>query len=159
MSKILKSADIEAAFAKAKNEADTAALIAQVIASVILMEQDLAIANDAVITSNNQLVALSKEKLETAVLIETYEEDLAEANETIAELGKRLSLRENNPDAGVLVTVDGKDYQIIGKKFITLKGEMTAKQVAEDEEILKHFISSGSGAIQLLTDVKPSNLD
>ena len=159
MSKILKSADIEAAFAKAKNEATTAAVVAQVIESSKLSETELANAIEVCAEGANSMSGLITEKLSLEVSVQALIEELQEANETIADLGKRLSIRENNPDAGELVTVDGKDYQIIGKKFITLKGELTAKQLANDEELLKSFIEKGSGAIQLLTDVKPFNLD
>jgi hypothetical protein len=137
MSKILKAADILAAFATAKTQEETDAVIAQVV--------EAAKAGEDAETANASAIA----GLQT---------ELAEANQTIADLGKQVSLRENNPDAGALATVDGIDYQIIGKKFITEKGEITAKQLAEDTELLKEFIAKGSGAIQVLTDVKPSKL-
>jgi septal ring factor EnvC (AmiA/AmiB activator) len=158
MSKILLASAIIAASKKETTVEGFQSLIAQIVASVTDQETENAKTALTIVDLEQQIDDALKAKTEVEAKVIALQSDLDDANQTIRELGERLSLREENPDvSGLIVTVDKKDYQIIGNRFnYPNHGELTAKQLSEKPELLKEMIQKGSAAIVLLKKDSPS---
>jgi hypothetical protein len=91
----------------------------------------------------------------TQASLETANTTVTASLEQVAELGKRLDVLEKNKAGGaVIATVDGKDYKIIGNRFL-IKGNaepVTAEQLSQNEDQLRLMVSKGSGALILVAD-------
>jgi hypothetical protein len=151
MSKILKAVDIETALAKAKTEGSMASLFAQIIESVKLQEMSDAADAEKYKIQQAELNSYKGVEAEAAKQIKALSAELTEATATIAELSERLTLREENPDAGILVRHGGKNYAILGNNFITESGELTAKSLSENKEEIARLVAIGSGILQEIT--------
>jgi len=80
--------------------------------------------------------------------LEQLQADYDKALDEITELGTKLDLQEKNKDTkGILVSIGGVNKILLPGRFITPKGEMTAEQVAKDEDTLKVMLAKGSGSL------------
>ena len=75
-------------------------------------------------------------------------ETSAEALRQMAEMGGKLDLLEKNRgNNNLIVSVNGKSYELIGLNFRTKKGRLTAEQLSKDEELLTEMVEKKSGAL------------
>lgn len=148
MAKILKAADLEASLSKAAGEEKIKAIAVQVIEVVKAYEVSDAEKQGKIETLTTAAVAKDAVLVEVKAELETANEELAASNELVAELSAKLEkAEENRGNPNLVVTIKKKDYMIIGNKFQTAKGSLTAEQLAKDEELLLDMIAKGSGAI------------
>lgn len=82
--------------------------------------------------------------------LEAEKETSAEALEQMAEMGKKLNVLEKHKGSDCeIVTIAGQEYKLIGKKFRTRKGRLTAEELAKDPELLEEMLEKKSGSLVL----------
>jgi len=148
MSKIILVTAIMAAFEKAITLEAVQSVASQAIETLKVYEATES-EKQTLIDRLNAEVLAREEKLETVnAELATANEELEASNEIVAELSAKLNkAEENRGNPNLQVTVDKKDYQIVGNKFQTVNGEYSAEDLAKDETLLKEMITKGSGAI------------
>ena len=144
MSKILLATAILAAYGAATTHEQKDAVLAQVIESVKEQEDVNATALE---TDTANVTAIAKLQDTVAGLNAKAVEDeksFAEANQTIADLGKQLDVQAKSPGSILLVSHKGKNYKIIGNNFITSKGKLDAEALSKDKELIATMVENGS---------------
>ena len=147
MSKILLATAIIAAYEAAKTHEEKDAVVAQIIESVKEQEALSAAQADGVTALNSAIAVLEETNGALSESNKSQEDELAKANETIADLGAQLDLQAKATGSDTLVKSGTKTYKIIGNKFLTRKGELNAIDLSKDKELVAEMIKNGSGAI------------
>lgn len=94
--------------------------------------------------SNDQALQITNLQAE----LDEANENLEAALEQVKELGQKLTVREANAgQEGKLVIIEGKDYFLIGNRFNSPTGPITADDLAKDTARLEKMLQKGSGAL------------
>ena len=109
-----------------------------------LLEKDLS-KSQGDLKNANALIEAGKGNADK---VEKLEKSLDEALSMVEDLGTKVSLLEKNRgDNSLIVIIDGKNYRLLGDRFITKKGELNADQLSKDSEELNRMIAIGSGSL------------
>ena len=148
MSKIILVTAIMVAFEKAVTLEAVKSVASQAIETLKVYEANESEKQTLIIQLNAEALARDQEIVVVQAELTTANEELEASNEIVAELSAKLNkAEENRGNPNLQVTVDKKDYQIVGNKFQTVNGEYSAEDLAKDETLLKEMIAKGSGAI------------
>jgi len=73
--------------------------------------------------------------------------DLSNALNEVATLSNKLDLQEKHGSSGVIVTINKKNYQLSGNRFISKGVEKTAEELSKDTEELERMLKIKSDSL------------
>lgn len=153
MSKVLLAEDVSKAYEAATDEKGKDAVLKQAVATIQAHEKDHA-AKDEEIAKHQESAKASKTEVEGLnKRLADGEKDLADANQTIADLGGQLDVQSKAPGAILQVKHGGKTYTVVGKKFVSAEGKtIEAADLVKNKAMIKELVEKGSGILQEQTD-------
>lgn len=95
--------------------------------------------------SQNTLLTGANTSLE--LQLETSKAETAEAILELTDLSQKMDLQEKYGKDGLVVTVKGQGYTLIGDTFLYGGSAKTAEQLSKDKAQLEHMVDKQSGAL------------